>query len=288
MSQQIQMRRWLLLIITFTVALLWLNVFLVWRAARPEPGEVISVPAIRPDLAGAVGVNLEPEELEGDRLAPTLARLDQAGVRWLRLRLPWDQVEPARGQFDWWRWDAIFAALAARPDWQLLVVFDGSPAWARAAADADNPLAPPHERADFGAFAAAVAGRYGQQIRYYQVWHEPNIAPHWGARPADPADYLGLLREGAVQIRAADRDAQIVLAALAPTTEPGGANLSDVAYLDALYRLGARAWFDIVAAQPYGFDQEAGAQPDPARLNFGRVALLRDVMVRHGDAGTPV
>ena len=43
-----------------------------------------------------------------------------------------------------------------------------------------------------------------------------------GARaPFDPADYLGLLRETAVQIRSADDDAEIVLAALAPNTEAG-------------------------------------------------------------------
>ena len=79
-----------------------------------------------------------------------------------------------------------------------------------------------------------------------------------------------------------------MLAALAPTTESGGANLSDIAYLDALYGLGARAWFDIVAAQPYGFSQPPDAPAQPSALNFGRAALLRQVMVRHGDAATPL
>ena len=133
-----------------------------------------------------------------------------------------------------------------------------------------------------------MAQRYGDRLRYYQAWHEPNIAPHWGARDIDPAGYLGLLREAAVQIRAADADAQIVLAALAPTTEPGGANLSDIAFLDALYGLGARDWFDIAAAQPYGFSEPPDAGADAGRLNFGRVELLRQVMLRHGDGATPL
>ena len=82
-----------------------------------------------------------------------------------------------------------------------------------------------------------------------------------------------------------------MLAALAPTTEPGGANLSDIAFLDALYGLGARAWFDIAAAQPYGFSEppDAGdAGADAGRLNFARVELLRQVMARHGDGDTPL
>ena len=242
-------------------------------------------PAIRPDLAGAIGVNLGPAELSSPALAGSLTRLDENGIRWVRFRLPWADVEPRQGQFDWRLWDTVFAALARHPHLQPLVVLDGSPGWARSAADTANPLAPPHERADFGAFAAAVAQRYGGQVRYYQIWQEPNIAPHWGARPADPVDYLGLLREGAARIRALDVDALIVLAGLAPTTETGGANLSDISFLDQVYAHGGRAWFDIAAAQPYGFSQPPDAPAAEGALNFGRAVLLRQVMERHGDAG---
>ena len=132
-------------------------------------------------------------------------------------------------------------------------------------ADADNPLAPPVETRDFGDFALAFAGRYADQIDHYQIWDEPNIAPHWGAHEIDPAAYARLLREGAIQVRAADPDAVVLLAALAPTVESGGANLSELSFLDALYRWGAAEWFDVVAAQPYDFDGTiARRQPIPA------------------------
>jgi O-antigen ligase len=273
-----------LVILLLAAALLWVSAAFVFVRARRAPD--IATGAVQPDSTGAVGVNLEASELAGPDLAATLDRLDQSGVLWLRVRLPWDQVEPQRGQFDWAAWDHVFGLLAQHPRLIPVVVLDGSPAWARGAADVNNPLAPPHERADFGAYAAAVAARYGGQVRYYQVWHEPNIAPHWGARLADPADYLGLLREAAIQIRAADPDAQIILAALAPNTETGGANLSDVTYLDQLYGLGGRAWFDIVAAEPYGFTQPPDAAA--AALNFARASLLHGVMLRHGDTNTPI
>jgi len=274
--------------ITIALVLLWACAIVVFLLVHPLSGQVASAFPVQPAYAGRAGVNLEASELTGDRLARTLAELDAAGIRWVRFTLPWDQIEPARDQFDWAQPDAIFAELAKHPAIEAVAVLNGSPAWARGAADADNPQAPPHERADFGAFAATVARRYGDRLRYYQVWHEPNIAPYWGAGPADPAGYLGLLREAAVQIRAADADARIVLAALAPTTEAGGRNLSDISYLDALYGLGARAWFDIAAAQPYGFSQPPDAAADPSALNFERVTLLRQVMVAHGDAITPL
>ena len=123
-----------------------------------------------------------------------------------------------------------------------MAVLDGSPGWARAPADANNPLAPPQRRADLGRFAEAFAKRYGQVLRFYQVWDEPNIQPHWGQGLVDAAEYAGLLHEAAVQLRAADPDAVILAAALAPNFEPGGLNQSDITYLDDLYQAGAAPW----------------------------------------------
>ncbi len=234
----------------------------------------------------APALNLQREEIAPEHIDATLAELSQTGVTWVRFTLPWDEIEPARGQFNWGPWDAIAASFAGWPDIHPIVVLDRSPVWARGEADADNPSAPPRERSDFGAFARAVAERYGTQLTYYQVWHEPNISPHWGSRPADPADYLGLLREAAVAIRGADLDARIIAAALAPTTEAGGANLSDLTYLDRLYSLGGRSWFDFPAIQPYGFSVGPDEPPDAAKLNFARAHEARQVMLRHGDAGS--
>ena len=267
-----------LLLATFLLALLWASALFAFLLLRPLAKPAAAAFPVRSDFSGLAGINLDASELAPERLMRTLADTEARGIRWVRFTLPWDAIEPARGQFDWAAWDAVFAELAKHPALTPVVVLNGAPAWARAEADADNPQAPPHERADFGAFAAAVAQRYGDRLRYYQVWHEPNIAPHWGAADVDPAGYLGLLREAAVQIRAADPDAQIVLAALAPTTESGGANLSDIAFLDALYGLGARAWFDIAAAQPYGFSEppDAGADRRPAQLRARRAAAPGD------------
>jgi O-antigen ligase len=302
MRQSSHIRPWLLVITSVAVALLCVSVLLVsWRARR-APSGTGGAPSVyaelppawklpspsEPRLPATVGVNLDASELSGERLGKTLDELQQSGIIWLRFTLAWDQMEPMPRQYDWNWADRVFAALAERPRLQPLVVLNGSPAWARASEDADNPLAPPHQRSDLGAFASEVARRYGTQLRYYQVWQEPNIAPHWGARSVDPADYLGLLREVAVQIRAADPDAVIVAAGLAPTTEAGGENLSDIAYLDALYQLGGREWFDIVAAEPFGFSDAPSAPPNSDRLSFRRAELLRQVMTRHGDFTAPL
>ncbi len=275
-----------------------------WRAVRAA-GLAISLAALlaglwllsRPDPAPAplpwaperlrLGVNADlTTQTEAD-LASAFSRLAQQGLTTVRQRFDWSQIEPVAGQFTWDVYDRIVTA-ASSQDIELLAVLDGSPEWARAQADRANPLAPPVEREDFGRFAAQTAGRYAGRIRLYQVWDEPNIAPHWGARFVDPAAYAGLLREGYVQIKAADPQAVVLAASLAPTLETGGANLSDIAFLDQMLAAGAAGWFDAAAATAYGFDQTPDAPPGAGVLNYRRAELLHDVLLRRGLTETPL
>jgi hypothetical protein len=265
-------------------AVLAYGALLTWtRANSTEPGVVRGVPPKVPLAADkSVGVNTDLSRYDAGVREQALVAMEAAGIRWLRQRFPWDRIEPQLGVFDWAAWDELVEAID-RHGLALVAVLDGSPEWAQREADDKNRFAPPAEARDFGAFAASFAARYGDQIDFYQIWDEPNIAPHWGAREIDPAAYARLLREGAIQIRTADPGAVILAAALAPNTEPGGDNLSDLQFLEALYQLGAEEWFDVVAAQPYDFGEPADSAPRPDHLNWKRVALLREVMKDYGD-----
>jgi O-antigen ligase len=231
----------------------------------------------------SLGMNADVAKYESQAREDALAAMEAAGYRWLRSRAAWDTIEPVPGRFNWTAWDEVVAS-ASRHNLTLLAVLDGTPSWARGEEDEANALAPPREARDFGAFAFAFAERYGDEVDHYQIWDEPNIAPHWGAREIDPVGYGRLLREGAIQVRAADADAIIVAAALAPTVETGGRNLSEVEFLDALYDAKASQWFDVVAAQPYDHGLPLRSATDRSRLNWGRITLLREVMEEHGDA----
>jgi O-antigen ligase len=279
------MSKWLVLLLTGLAVLAAATALAL--AQQSAALHLDEAPPMAARLPRSLGVNVALENYTDQERTAALDAIAASGFGWVRQRLPWDQIEPSPGVFDWTTWDQIVAAVDARGlEW--VAVLDGSPAWARAPKDAANPLAPPSSRADFGRFAAAVAERYGASLRFYQIWDEPNIAPHWGSRYVDAADYAGLLREGAVQVRSADADAVVMLAALAPTVEPGGLNQSDLAYLDALYAAGAAPWFDAAAAQPFGFDRSPDDAPDAGVLNFRRAELLREVMLQRGDASTPL
>lgn len=240
-------------------------------------------------LAG-VNVALEQYTETAQRQA-ALAKLAGAGFGWVRQRVDWRLLEPLPGRYLWAQMDQIVAGVA-ETGLEIVAVLDGSPVWARAAQDrppTNNPFAPPANSADFARFAAAFATRYGEEIRFYQLWNEPNIAPHWGNRLVEPVAYARLLAAVSPAIRAADKDAVILLAALAPTADRGHTAIDEAYYLQRLYAAGAAPHFDAVAAQPYGF----GLAPDDPRsrravLNFRRVGWLRRVMVAEGDDAKPL
>lgn len=278
--------RWLLLALAgLAAAMLLAGGALLTSRPRVDGGESLSYIPYADDKS--LGVNVDLSAMSPDVREATLTALEQAGFLWVRQRFAWDQIEPEPGVFDWMVYDAIVDDLA-RHGITVIALLDGSPEWARDSRDHANPLAPPVESRSLGDWAEAVATRYGSRIDVYQVWDEPNISPHWGAREISPVGYGHLLREAAMRIRAADPGATILLAALAPNGEGGGANLSELAFLEALYQWGGAEWFDGVAVQPYPFDQPVEAAADPVALNWNRAALVRDVMARHGDAGTAV
>jgi hypothetical protein len=248
-----------------------------------------SYPGISPTIPLAAdksyGVNADLTRYPPAALDPTLARMSELGLRWIRQPFPWAEIEPVSGQFNWAPWDRVVEAVSAH-DLQLIAVLDTTPAWARS--PNTSPFTPPTELADLGNFARALAERYGERLDYYQIWDEPNLSTHWGDRFVDPTAYTHLLREGAVNVRAADDSAVILTAALAPTVETGPLNVNEPAFLSDLYAANAAPWFDVVAAQPYGFDQEPSAPRSEQTLNFARAELLRQTMVAHGDRDKPV
>ena len=233
-----------------------------------------------------LGVNVELRQYDSVELRENFARMQSLGVTWVRQFADWDQLEPVAGQFDWDAWDAIAAALRDFPDLQAVAVLNASPEWARpsSAQEAGNRTAPPTDPAAFAAFARAFAERYGDVIDVYQIWDEPNIQSGWGGLEPRPAVYTALLEGAYMAIHSADARATVIAAALAPTVETGGRNVSEWLYLRDLYALGAHAYFDAAAAKPYGFDtapDDRSVRSDV--LNFSRIVALREIMLEYGD-----
>lgn len=215
-----------------------------------------------------LGVNVYLEQYEESELRPTLDAITATGIEFVK------QPFYYHAAYDWALADRLMAAVE-RSGLTLVPLLDGNPA---------DHFSPPADPALFAGWAAEFARRYGDAISYYIIWDEPNLAAHWGNRPANPNEYAALLTATAEAIRAADPDAVIIAAPLAPTTESGPDNLAEPLYLQQLYEAGAADAFDVVAAKPYGFDSGPDdRQVAVQQLNFSRAILLRELLERQGD-----
>ena len=267
------MRRDILLLVVALVAVAG-SAFAAWGTAEQRDRDLrgYANPAIDdalPYYVNKAGVNADLRD-DAD-LSATLDEMAAAGIYWVRQVVVWDEAQAAANAFDYTKYDEIVNAFRERTDVALVALLDGD----------DTP---PDAEA-FTAFARAFALRYGDVVDVYQVWDEPNLMTSWSPEPRVET-YAALLQAVYAAIHNADADATVLAAALAPTLETGPANISDVLYLDELYRLGLAEFSDGIAAKPYGFSDSPTAEPDATVLNFSRVLLLREVMLAHGDAAT--
>lgn len=324
-----------LLLLAALAAVVWLD-----NAANRGITFAPAPPPIPGGGPPSLGVNLFNLHLEPDPQAVTRSfeLAAGAGARFARMQVPWDDIEiHARGDFEdrrnletvgavsaWAKYDRIVAAANAAGV-ELIWRLERPPAWARQAAEADpawraglerdaNSMAPPDDLADYARFVGAVVERYdgdgaddapgSPTVRHFQIWNEPNLRNEWGWREPRPEEFVELLRAGAAAARAASPQAVILFPGLAPTDGlDERAPMTELAYLDRVYKAGGADSFDVMAAQGYGLGQPpdehryvflrgrgnwSWRRPIDTRNDVSRVVLLREVMEANGDAGTPV
>ncbi len=238
------------------------------------------------------------QEVEESKVRQSLQLIRDAGFHWIRQEFPWEDIEkPSKGQYwetkfnysTWIKYDRL-VNLAHEYGIGIIARLDHPPAWSRQDGRARGDFAPPDNYNDYGDFVATVIDRYRGKIQYYQLWNEPNIYPEWGEQDVSPKDYVRLLQIGYTRAKATDPNVVIISAGLAQTVLEGGRGLNDRLFLQQMYDAGARGYFDILAVQDYGLFSGPGDRrlDENDRINFSRPIQLREIMVKNGDANTPI
>src|SRR3954447_1018920 len=191
---------------------------------------------------------------------------DQArlGVGILRQPFEWSRVERSAGHFDFSDYDG-FVGDAARAGISVMPTLIAPPAFrsSRPPSSTSRAMFPPRSNAAYAAFVSAAVKRYGPTGSYWrdnpavpflpihawQIWNEPNIPNFWRSG-VNAKEYVGLLRAGAKAVRTVDPGAEVVAAGL-PNSNLG---VPFLAYLDRMYRAGAKGSFDTLAIHPYSRD----------------------------------
>jgi len=223
----------------------------------------------------------------------TVQMMADAGIGWMKQQFPWSEIEPKPGRYwddkynqnSWEKYDRI-VALAEKYGLRVIARLDNTPEWAGGHANGDVSY-PPTDPEAFANFVATFVEHYRGRVQYLQIWNEPNLKAEWG-NTIDPAGYALLLRRAYVRAKQVDPNVVILSAPLAQTLEQGDRGLDELDYLQRLYDAGIAGSYDVLFANGYGLSQPPEAEPGPQALNFRRVELVRDVMVRNGEAARPV
>lgn len=227
-----------------------------------------------------------------------LTLMKNAGFQWVKQWFAWKDIEGAgKGQYDWSIPDRIVQQ-AEEHGLKLLVRVDREPGWA-------GP--PPQNLQHYLDFLAALATRYRGRIQAYQIWNEPNLAREWGDKPPNPAEYAQMLRQAYSTIKAADPNAIVVTAGMAPTTETSERAMFDVDFYKGMYQAmggNSTGYFDMLGVHGAGFKSPPEIDPgqvanDPNLYNVGdpycpgdrcrvyafrHIEDIRRVMEQNGDA----
>ena len=226
----------------------------------------------------------------------------QIGVKAVRLwdtGARWDQIEPARGEYNWGPLDRAVGAAEAAGATEILYVLGSTPSWAASTfSDVDlygsGTASFPKKSKYYLSFARAVAKRYKGRITSYQIWNEANTRSFYNGGKYDGWIKLAALTKAASKaIRKVDRSAQIVAASSTVIPTPKFQTESFFfRYLRELKR--QKAQFDAISVHLYPVNPRQGPDARVASIEAVRRVMrtvglkkqLWDTEVNYGDRRT--
>ncbi len=244
---------------------------------QPEPDSSVAAPANRVVYepygmcfqAGMPWVYSTEEEIrEAVRL------MADAGVQWVRLGPGWMFMEPERGQIDsvYLRKIDIAVDEALRAGMDLYMQLLGTPVWASTNPQAENSWAfPPKDLEAWRDHVRFLVKRYGDRIRYWEVWNEWD----WEFWESSVTDYAALLGAAHGVLKKHAPDCKVILGGLATDGIHTWDSPRAVTHaLQKLYDAGGGPFFDILAIHPYAWDEYTGITESIDKVNTA-ISVMR-------------
>ena len=207
-------------------------------------------------LARQVGVMMQLEIMLGDKSSfgdragevdRQFALLEQAGVKWVRQGIMWEQIEPQPGKWNWSAADRVVQA-AGKHHIHLLWLVGNTAPW-----DSDNgqwngvPKDLGNNDGHFVHFLQQLVGRYKGSVHHWEIRNEPNLEYMWHGRKAER--YALYLTEAHRVIKNHDPKATVVFGGL------GGGMMEQTSWfrevLAALHKQGKALPFDVANFHVY-------------------------------------
>ena len=160
------------------------------------------------------------------QLSTILRQFQAGGLTYVRADLSWSGVQQQPdGAYDWSRTDAFASALASSGlRWYPVVAY--STTWS--GVTKGDLFSRPADPADYAAFVAAAAQRYGPNgsfwaahpelpklpMTHYELWNEENARMFWREQDTAPEAYADLYATARDALHAVDPDAKAIVGGL--------------------------------------------------------------------------
>jgi hypothetical protein len=172
----------------------------------------------------------------------------------------WNDVEPSNGTYNWAPLDATISQAKSAGITSFMYTFWSTPEWASsnpsqsciltAIENVTGCAAPPTSINDWDSFVKAVVTRYSDQIRYFELWNEPNLDETFSG---SVAQMVTMSQHAYADIKAIDPSA-IVLSPAASRVGvlqySPGCNVAEC-WLAEYFAAGGGAYANAVAFHPY-------------------------------------
>jgi len=200
------------------------------------------------------------------------------GANWVRSHdfgfiTQWQTVEPyEKGRF---QWQDSRVSLLKQYGLNILGSLNRTPPWAGTAppeVSKDNlglqKRYPPRDWVDWADYVRQVVKHYKDNIKYWEVWNEPNNSDFWAGTVEQ---YYKLLKIAYCTAKEVDPDCKIVAPAV------GGLEANSLNWMECLFKLGGLDYIDIVSYHGYLFRTE-----DIAKTRSEEIKKLKDLIKKYG------
>lgn len=160
-----------------------------------------------------------------------LKLMRQAGIEWARADFSWSGIERSRGTWHFEHLDKVVNT-AQEQGVTILPILDYSVPWA--APSYRNPEA-------WLEYVRRTVTHFKDQIRYWEVWNEQNLAGFWGDTP-NPEAYAEFLKKTYLTIKEIDPELVVVYGGLAGVPAD---------FYEKSLQAGAGEFFDVANIHPY-------------------------------------
>ncbi len=206
----------------------------------------------------------QPEDLD-----KAVSLMRQAGVGWVRLDFLWSDIEPRQGSFEFSKYDRIVRLLTDNGIY-ILGILHYSADWASGCGKWNCP---PRDNKVFVEYASQVIGRYKDQVKYWELWNEPDSPTYWNEQDGLKS-YCGLLKDVYAAAKRIDPGCKILNGGLA----------NGLSSVNHLYDNGAKDYFDIMNVHFF----QNPLHPGALKAVTAFPDLVYKIMRRNGDGNKKI